>query len=113
MPVRSSRKYRSGIKTAGRLLSTASVLIATLIGVNVALALYLWLPRTGITAAFVPIPETMVLVLLVYIAPDRRWVRVVLGALAGVLIGFSLVEAVFQFVYARSLESPPYRVIWS
>lgn len=76
--------------------------MATLVGVNVVLALYLWLPRTGVAAAVIPIPETLVLVLLVYLAPDSRWARRVVGAVAGVLIGFSLVEGAFQFVYARS-----------
>ncbi|MDA3949038.1 MAG: hypothetical protein PF508_07405 [Spirochaeta sp.] len=70
--------------------------------VNLVLALYLWLPRAGIAAALIPIPEALVLVLLVYLAPGSRWARLVLGAVTGVLIGFSLVEAVFQFVYARS-----------
>lgn len=76
--------------------------MVTLVSVNVVLALYLWLPRTGVAAALIPIPETLALVLLIYLAPDSRWIRRGLGAVAGVLIAFSLVEGAFQFVYARS-----------
>jgi len=99
-----------------KFLRVLAALIFLFLAANSLLSFYSWFP-SGIPArALVPIPETIGLLwVLLFIAffatgggisPTTRRRRTLTllgaGAIVGVLIGFSLAEALFQWIYARS-----------
>lgn len=83
---------------------------------NLLLSFYSWFPSGVAVRALVPIPETLlllwVLLLIAFLPPGagnnlagrgRKILQLVgAGGVVGLLIGFSLAEALFQWIYARS-----------
>lgn len=76
--------------------------IAALFVSNLILTAYLWVPSSSNWPALLPIPETIGLFVIVTIWGGDRRLRIAIGVLLGILIGFSLTEAAFQFIYGRS-----------
>ena len=76
-------------------------LVVVLLASNVLLAAYIWIPDTNRWLAIVPLPETVVLAVVLAVWGDRRAIRITTGFVLGVLLGFSLVEGAFQYVYGR------------
>ena len=93
-----------------------SAVILLFLGANVLLSFYSWFPSGVASRALVPIPETLgllwVAACIAFLTPGaqtgppfrgRKILTLLgIGAIAGVLIGFSLAEALFQWIYARS-----------
>jgi hypothetical protein len=84
--------------------------------VNALLSFYSWFPAGDPALAFVPIPESIALAWILLIVcwlwyrssrvqagrRGRRWFIPAIGGGIGILAGFSLAEALFQWIYARS-----------
>ncbi|TVQ21542.1 MAG: hypothetical protein EA382_13400 [Spirochaetaceae bacterium] len=108
--------YDNGAAQQARSTRTRRIVVATVlfVGTNALLSTYRWIPAGAPLLALVPLPETIVFAWIAYgiawlrqgAAASRRaaWLaaRGAAGVTLGLMIGFSVAETLFEYVYARS-----------